>query len=300
MEELTNAFAETVEVSNNGASSHKEPRIRQWKTSSKFGDQKIRRENRLKELKEKRDQAKATARKLSNEETGNRPEGKVMMEFKGALMQSEWLIDTPENFEDWVVKVCPIGRRRLLHASYGETCLYNGRGQRTHKTYSGLPGGFYGSSHCETLLDGIMCSDTWTFYVLDILTWDNYHVRDCDFEFRHFWLNQKLEDFAQKKGGLRIVPAPSFEMTKINTFLEQRLVEIFPNESIVPLVDGFMFYHKGADYTNGTTPLVGWLKPEHLQDQFPNAKISLEYLKKPFMDLRRQFDAPDALTTVMN
>ena len=111
--------------------------------------------------------------------------------------------------------------------------------------------------------------------VLDILTWDNYHVRDCDFEFRHFWLNQKLEDFAQKKGGLRIVPAPSFEMTKINTFLEQRLVEIFPNESIVPLVDGFMFYHKGADYTNGTTPLVGWLKPEHLQDQFPNAKISL-------------------------
>ena len=104
-----------------------------FQASSKFGDQKVRRENRLKELKEKRDQAKATARKLSNEETCNRPEGKVMMEFKGALMQSEWLIDTPENFEDWVVKVCPIGRRRLLHASYGETCLYNGRGQRTHK-----------------------------------------------------------------------------------------------------------------------------------------------------------------------
>ena len=56
-----------------------------------------------------------------------------MEEFKGALMQSEWLVDIPENFGDWLVKVCPVGRRRLLHAAFGETCLYNGRGQRTHK-----------------------------------------------------------------------------------------------------------------------------------------------------------------------
>lgn len=148
MEELTNAFADSVDVSGSATSSHKEPRIRQWKSkvkikrfchflilaSSKYGDQKVRRENRLKELKDKRDEAKATARKLSNEETCLiRREGKVMEEFKGALMQSEWLVDTPENFGDWLVKVCPIGRRRLLHAAFGETCLYNGRGQRTHK-----------------------------------------------------------------------------------------------------------------------------------------------------------------------
>lgn len=149
MEELTNAFADSVDVSGSLTSSHKEPRIRQWKSavkiqrwklfiyilaSSKYGDQKIRRENRLKELKDKRDEAKATARKLSNEETCQiRREEKVMEEFKGALMQSEWLVDIPENFGDWLVKVCPIGRRRLLHAAFGETCLYNGRGQRTHK-----------------------------------------------------------------------------------------------------------------------------------------------------------------------
>jgi len=301
MEELTNAFADSVDVSGSLTGSHKEPRIRQWKTSSKYGDQKIRRENRLKELKNKRDEAKNTARKLSNEDTCLiRREGKVMEEFKGALMQSEWLVDIPENFGDWLVKVCPVGRRRLLHAAFGETCLYNGRGQRTHKSFSGLPGGFYGSSHCETLLDGIICSETWTFYVLDILTWDNYTIKDCDLEFRNFWLNQKMESFSQKKGGLRIVLAPSFELTEINSALEKRLVETFPTESIVPLVDGFMFYHKEAEYQEGTTPLVGWLKPEHIEDQFPNARLHLEFKKKPFMDLRKQYDAPDALNQVMN
>ena len=54
MEELTNAFADSVDVSGSGASMHKEPRIRQWKSrftvkaafylilaSSKYGDQKL-------------------------------------------------------------------------------------------------------------------------------------------------------------------------------------------------------------------------------------------------------------------
>ena len=107
------------------------------------------------------------------------------------------------------------------------------------------------------------------------MTWENYSIRDCELEFRHFWLAQKMEEFSQKKGGLRIVLAPSFEMTEINVALEKRLVETFPTESIVPLVDGFMFYHKEAEYHAGTTPLVGWLKPEHIEDQFPNAKLHM-------------------------
>ena len=43
----------------------------------------------------------------------------------------------------------------------------------------------------------------------------------------------------------------------------------------MPLVDGFMFYHKEAEYQEGTTPLVGWLKPEHIEDQFPDARLHL-------------------------
>ena len=98
-----------------------------------------------------------------------------------------------------------------------------------------------------------------------------------------------MEEFSQKKGGLRIVLAPSFELTEINSALEKRLVETFPTESIVPLVDGFMFYHKEAEYQEGTTPLVGWLKPEHIEDQFPNARLHLVRVllsKNPNRDLR--------------
>ena len=138
-----------------------------------------------------------------------------------------------------------------------------------------MPGGSRGAacpSH-QTLLDGIHCEATNSFYVLDILAWDGYHVMDCDFTFRKFWLDQKMAEFCNdRKGGLRIKRAPTAEMAEM-----EKLFALGPEETLdvemddePPMVDGILFYHKDGTYQSGTTPLVGWLKPEHMADQFPS------------------------------
>ena len=35
-------------------------------------------------------------------------------------------------------------------------------------------------------------------------------------------------------------------------------------------VDGILFYHNEVHYIGGVTPLVGWLKPEMINEQFQN------------------------------
>ena len=58
---------------------------------------------------------------------------KVFDEFQDALMQSEWLVDMPEDPSLWSVKVVPYGRRRLLDAQFGSTTLYDKRGRQTNR-----------------------------------------------------------------------------------------------------------------------------------------------------------------------
>ena len=35
-------------------------------------------------------------------------------------------------------------------------------------------------------------------------------------------------------------------------------------------VDGLLFYHNEVHYIGGVTPLVGWLKPDMINEQFQN------------------------------
>ena len=97
-------------------------------------------------------------------------------------------------------------------------------------------------------------------------------LTDCEFEFRRFWLAQKFSEIdCGKNKNLKIQLAPGFEMNEMKYQLENEIGRLagFDIADDAPVVDGVMFYHRETPYINATTPLVGWLKPEHISEQFP-------------------------------
>ena len=63
-------------------------------------------------------------------------------------------------------------------------------------------------------------------------------------------------------------------MNELKSKLENDVTNLMHLEmdAEIPLIDGIMFYHRETPYINATTPLVGWLKPEHISEQFENIK----------------------------
>lgn len=58
------------------------------------------------------------------------------------LMLSEWLIDVPSDLgQEWIVVVCPVGKRALIVASRGSTSAYTKSGYCVNRFSSLLPGG---------------------------------------------------------------------------------------------------------------------------------------------------------------
>lgn len=321
MDELVNLLDQTEVTTNNGLDATKAPRLSQWKEkTAKAGDQRERRRRRLEEIKKSRQAQFSQHRNLEpenekeNKNSENLPETfgskkkrdkRVHENFKDFLMQSEWLVDIPEKFEEWIVLICPMGRRRLLNANFGKTCLFTKTGYQTRQTWSDLPGGNRNDSSDshQTLLDGIHCESSNTFYVLDFVYWNGNRYQDCEFEFRRFWLAQKFSEInCQKNPNLKLQLAPAFEMNELKSKLQNDVTNLMHLEmdAEIPLIDGIMFYHRETPYINATTPLVGWLKPEHISEQFENIKTHPSFLLKPTDDKRKQFDVPSKLTREMN
>lgn len=144
MDELV-ALCETADVSGTSwADSTKQPRLSQWKSkTAKMGDQKKRRQLFLERQKAKREDQFDQRRRTISENQENEPEEKmetktkkerkVYEEYENLLMQSEWLVDIPEVFSDWLVKIVPFGKRRILDAQFGRTTLYDKKGRQTNR-----------------------------------------------------------------------------------------------------------------------------------------------------------------------
>ncbi|NXY38022.1 SPN1 protein, partial [Pomatorhinus ruficollis] len=158
---------------------------------------------------------------------------KLPKRYANQLMLSEWLVDVPSDLEqEWVVVVCPVGKRALVVASRGTTAAYTKSGFCVNRFPSLLPGG---NRHNST-------SDKGT-----------------GTDFRFFWLSSKIQEeegLAEKSRinpykfvGLQNFPCSSDSLCEL-------LATDFPFE-----VDGLLFYHKQTHYTPGSTPLVGWLRP---------------------------------------
>ncbi|XP_014440449.1 snurportin-1 isoform X1 [Tupaia chinensis] len=297
MEELSEALASSFSVSqdlNSTAAPH--PRLCQYKSKYSSLEQSERRRRLLELQKSKRLDYVNHARRLAeddwaeveseeedkkaDEDMDVDPGKKLPKRYANQLMLSEWLIDVPSDLgQEWIVVVCPVGKRALIVASRGWTSAYTKSGYCVNRFSSLLPGGNRQRSSTAkgtcgvsarhvpinyTILDCIYSEANQTYYVLDVMCWRGHPFYDCQTDFRFYWMLSKLPE----EEGLG-------EKTKLNPFkfvglqnfpcTPESLCEVlsmdFPFE-----VDGLLFYHKQTHYSPGSTPLVGWLRPYMVSD----------------------------------
>ncbi|XP_054858617.1 snurportin-1 [Eublepharis macularius] len=287
MEELSQALACSFSVSkdlNSTAAPH--PRLAQYKAKYSSLEQGERRRRLLELQKTKRLDYVNHARRLAEDDwTGMEEEEeegadedvedmeveerkKLPKRYANQLMLSEWLIDVPPDLaEEWILVVCPVGKRTLIVASRGSTAAYTKSGFCVNRFPSLLPGGNRRSSSTEkvyTILDCIYNEAQQTYYVLDVMCWRGHPVYDCQTDFRFYWFRSKMEEEGDLEEKSRLNPFRFVGLQNYSCSTEslcEVLATDFPFE-----VDGLLFYHKQAHYNPGSTPLVGWLRPYMVSD----------------------------------
>lgn len=183
-------------------------------------------------------------------------------------MLSEWLVDVPPDFsENWLMTVCPVGKRSLVVANQRTTLAYSRSGVYLNCFPSLLPGGCkktYHASKDYCILDCIYNEASYTYFVLDIMCWRGHPVYNTEREFRYYWLCTKLSEVEGTReisriNPYRFMPLDSFSCSK-DSLLEV-LSKPWPFQ-----VDGLLFFHKHSHYTTGLSPLTVWLKPHMVAD----------------------------------
>lgn len=118
--------------------------------------------------------------------------------YKDQLMLSEWLTEKPFDFIDnWFLVLCPIGKRCLVIASSGQTKAYSRTGHFISSFPSYLPGGNR-RDNCahrkSAILDCIYSELDKTYYILDVMLWNQSHFYDSETDLRFYWLNCKIRE----------------------------------------------------------------------------------------------------------
>uniref|UniRef100_A0A7N4PHX5 Snurportin-1 n=1 Tax=Sarcophilus harrisii TaxID=9305 RepID=A0A7N4PHX5_SARHA len=283
MEELSQALASSFSVSQDlNSPSAPHPRLAQYKSKYSSLEQSERRRKLLELQKSKRLDYVNHARRLAEDdwtgldnEEDKEEEGmdidtgrKLPRRYANQLMLSEWLIDVPSDLgQEWIVVVCPVGKRALVVASKGSTTAYTKSGYCVNRFPSLLPGGNKRTSSTGkdyTILDCIYSELNQTYYVLDMMCWRGHPVYDCQTDFRFYWIHSKLPEEQGLEEKTRLNP---FKFVGLKNFpctpesICKVLSTDFPFE-----VDGLLFYHKQTHYSPGSTPLVGWLRPYMVSD----------------------------------
>ncbi|NWU90534.1 SPN1 protein, partial [Upupa epops] len=278
MEELSAALAAGAALSGPYSTAAPHPRLAAYKPRGGLGQTerrqrllRLQRERRLDYVNHARRLAEDDWADMESEEKEDEEEEemdvdagkKLPKRYANQLMLSEWLVDVPLDLEqEWLVVVCPVGKRSLVVASRGTTAAYTKSGFCVNRFPSLLPGGNRHNSISDKvycILDCIYSEAEQTYYILDVMCWRGHPVYDCQTDFRFFWLSSKIheeEGLGEKSKinpfkfvGLQNFPSSSESLCKV-------LAMDFPFE-----VDGLLFYHKETHYTPGSTPLVGWLRP---------------------------------------
>ncbi|XP_041693593.1 snurportin-1 [Coregonus clupeaformis] len=299
MDDLTQALSASFAVSkeaNSTAAPH--PRMAQYKTKFSVLEQSERRRRFLDLQKTKRLNYVNHARRLADgdwtgadsdeeevvvdrkeeeqqekekdaEDEGMEIERKKLPKYyANQLMLSEWLVDVPQELDtDWLMVVCPVGKRSLIVASKGSTAAYTKSGYCVNRFPSLLPGGNRHNSAMGkdyTILDCIYSEVERTYFILDVMCWRGHPVYDCPTEFRFYWLQSKVQETdgmadITKRNPFKFV---SLQSTACSTEAIQQALATEYNFN----VDGLLFYHRQTHYTPGSTPLVGWLRPYMVVD----------------------------------
>lgn len=315
MDDLTRALSASFAVSkepNSTAGPH--PRLAQYKSKYSVLEQSERRRRFLEQQKTKRLNYVNHARRLADgdwtgadsdgeeqleaQEQGEQPrdapeeveeEGmeverrKLPKHYANQLMLSEWLVDVPSELaRDWLLVVCPVGKRSLIVASKGSTAAYTKSGYCVNRFPSLLPGGNRHNSAMGkdyTILDCIYSEVDRTYYILDVMCWRGHPVYDCPTEFRFYWLQSKVQETEGLSDIAKRNPFRFVSLQSTDCAVESIHKSLAADYSFN--VDGLLFYHKQTHYTPGSTPLVGWLRPYMVSDilgiQVPDGPLT----KKP-------------------
>jgi snurportin-1 len=102
-------------------------------------------------------------------------------------MYSETMESIPQDLlTDWVLMICPKGKRCLVTSGSGETIARSRAGNILARFQSTLPNGSRTNRTSDfCILDCVYDAVHWTFYVLDIMCWRGYPIFDCDTNFRY-------------------------------------------------------------------------------------------------------------------
>ncbi|KAI7893273.1 uncharacterized protein EV154DRAFT_479501 [Mucor mucedo] len=181
------------------------------------------------------------------------------------IMYAENLEGIPSDFiENWVMMICPKGKRCLVTSGSGETIARSRAGNIIGRFQSMIPNGSSSNRTSDfCILDCVYDAVHWTFYVLDIMCWRGYPIFDCDTNFRHFWLQTKIEpsELDRPNNDNKFYQFKS--VTPILTS-ETQVVAKDPEGFLAKQghhyeIDGLLFYHRQTNYRGGSTPLVCWV-----------------------------------------
>ncbi|XP_031333275.1 snurportin-1 isoform X2 [Photinus pyralis] len=184
--------------------------------------------------------------------------------LKNKLMLSEWFSDIPNDLElNWLFKLCPSGVRNLVIAYRHKTMAFSIEGKRQAKFISHLPGGGPHSTFNKfTVLDCVYNVAQKCYYVLDVLAWNGFVLKNSNTELRFYWIKSKLNETPELKEATRGNPFTFVEVNFLPAelpLLEEKLSQVHDDEQVS--LDGIIFYHREVTYIENRTPLVGWLKP---------------------------------------
>lgn len=187
------------------------------------------------------------------------------------LQRSEWFLDLPDDIsENWVIVPCPVGQRCLLIFTRNRAYLINKRGKCLLNFYVHPSKALHG-----TVLDCIHVKDTKQFYILDILSYKNYDLINCDVDFRFFWIKNKIQDdhLQSFHDEYSIIPSTFFAVEALDNYLSFYP----PFEDASWQLDGLLFFHKESHYIFGQTPLVLWLNAFMVPELFNISMIHIIY-----------------------
>jgi len=181
-------------------------------------------------------------------------------DLKGRLMYNEWMFDIPEDFaQKWIVIGAPVSKRVIIVLNKNTCQLYNKYGQ--------LFNSFTIPHHISTevVLDGFVCHTL--VYILDFIQCGPFELESCDFGCRRLMGINFLEE-NHILTGKNTPESWKFKLLEPSKDCSKETLERCMNEPTSYILDGWMFYHKEGIYISGVSPLVGWLKPEHIPGLF--------------------------------
>lgn len=331
MEELIDSFAASEVTPQPNSTARDHPFFGLYKAKHRAASQEERRKRFLEAQKLKRYDYASHARGLATnewnedeeeeqEEGGGEgseemdyeePYVKPSRSYRNQLMLSEWLVEVPSDLvNQWLMLLCPVGKRSLVVASRGITKIYTKSGYMINSFPSLIPGGSRTNPdaplHAYSLLDCIYSEIDKTYYILDVMCWNSHPCFDSETEFRFYWLHSKIAECPDVKSISKNNPYKFIALPHFDCNAETIKKTLWSPLPFDPQLDGLLFYHKKTHYICGTTPLVGWLKaymlsemlqievPSQLSAERPATYVSMQqHIPEAFEknELRKQQDA---------